>query len=49
MTDPRLITVGDAAPQFTAECSDGETRTLDGMLAHGPVVLVFYPGNNTPG
>jgi thioredoxin-dependent peroxiredoxin len=44
--------VGDTAPDFTLAGTDG---TPDGHrdytlseLAGGPVVLVFYPGDNTP-
>jgi peroxiredoxin len=37
------------APDFTAEASDGETYTLRRVLEHSRVLLVFYPGNNTPG
>lgn len=49
MTEPRLVSVGDQAPAFSAAASDGGTRSLDGLLQGGPVVLIFYPGNNTPG
>lgn len=49
MSDPRLPAIGDPAPDFTAEASDGNTYSLGQLLDRGPVVLVFYPGNNTPG
>lgn len=41
---------GDPAPDFTLEGIDGgERRTYTlGELAGRPVVLVFYPGDNTP-
>ncbi len=47
MTDP--LQVGSTAPPFTAQASDGKTYTLAQVLKAKHVVLVFYPGNNTPG
>jgi peroxiredoxin Q/BCP len=44
-----LIPVGEPAPDFTAPLSDGGTIALAGFRAHKRVVLVFYPGDNTPG
>jgi peroxiredoxin len=41
--------VGDPAPPFTAQGSDGRTYVLTELLADGPVLLAFYPGNDTPG
>ena len=49
MSDPRLPDIGDRAPTFSAQASDGSTVTLGELLGRGPVVLIFYPGNNTPG
>jgi peroxiredoxin len=49
MSDPQLPELGDRAPSFSARASDGATMTLTAMLERGPVVLIFYPGNNTPG
>lgn len=46
---PALLAVGDQAPPFEAAASDGTTYTLAGLTAKQAVVLVFYPGNNTPG
>lgn len=37
------------APDFTAEASDGNTYRLHRLLQDSRVLLVFYPGNNTPG
>jgi peroxiredoxin len=37
------------APDFTASASDGQTYRLYDQLAESRVLLVFYPGNNTPG
>jgi peroxiredoxin len=40
---------GDEAPDFTATDADGATHTLAGELAHGPLVLVFFPKAFTAG
>jgi peroxiredoxin Q/BCP len=45
----RLLEVGEPAPDFTARASDGETYRLSTLLAQSRVLLVFYPGNDTPG
>ena len=37
------------APDFTAAASDGATYRLQELLKQSRVLLVFYPGNNTPG
>ena len=42
------LKVGDAAPSFSLEGSDGKTTTSESLKGH-PYVLVFYPGDNTPG
>jgi peroxiredoxin len=47
MSEP--LPIGSKAPAFKAEASDGRTYALGDLLKHGPVALVFYPGNNTPG
>jgi len=39
--------VGDEAPDFTLPSTQGEV-TLSQRLANGPVLLVFYPGDDTP-
>lgn len=44
-----LLAVGDVAPPFEAPASDGKTYALARLIAAQAVVLVFYPGNNTPG
>jgi peroxiredoxin len=44
-----LLPVGSQAPSFTAAASDGRTYRLDQLLAQSRVLLVFYPGNDTPG
>jgi peroxiredoxin len=40
--------IGDEAPAFELVGDDGESRTLDGALQDGPVVLVFYRGDWCP-
>lgn len=44
-----LLPPGAQAPDFTAEASDGQSYRLRDLLARSRVLLVFYPGNNTPG
>jgi peroxiredoxin len=44
-----LLPTGSPAPDFTAKASDGETYRLSLLLAETRVLLIFYPGNNTPG
>jgi peroxiredoxin len=39
--------VGDTAPDFTLPSTQGP-RSLSKLLQAGPVLLVFYPGDDTP-
>jgi peroxiredoxin Q/BCP len=39
---------GRLAPQFELPDQSGTPRSLDALLADGPVVLFFYPAANTP-
>tara|TARA_A100000164_G_C21619873_1_gene636055 strand:+ start:232 stop:711 length:480 start_codon:yes stop_codon:yes gene_type:complete len=49
MADVELA-VGDDAPEFEAEISDGSTVTLSELLSSGQkIILYFYPRDNTPG
>lgn len=41
--------VGARAPDFTLSASDGRTVHLAEVLAADRALLVFYPGNDTPG
>jgi peroxiredoxin len=41
------VGVGDAAPDFTLPATGGEAVSLSSFRGQ-PVVLVFYPGDNTP-
>ena len=45
----KLLSVGDRAPEFAATASNGRQIRLSEQLERGHVVLIFYPGNNTPG
>jgi peroxiredoxin len=44
-----LLQPGSPAPDFSADASDGRRYRLMDVLQEGRVLLVFYPGNNTPG
>jgi peroxiredoxin len=44
-----LLQPGTEAPDFSAEASDGQTYQLHDLLNESRVLLLFYPGNNTPG
>jgi peroxiredoxin len=44
-----LLQPGSIAHDFTAVASDGNTYQLSRLLQESRVLLVFYPGNNTPG
>lgn len=39
--------VGDEAPEFDLEDSKGRRHQLSSI--EGPVLLIFYPGDDTPG
>ena len=43
----KTLDVGDAAPDFTLPSTQGDV-TLSKRLANGAVLLVFYPGDDTP-
>ncbi|MCK9360988.1 peroxiredoxin [Patescibacteria group bacterium] len=45
----KTLQIGDQAPSFELKSSDGETVRLAEALQLGPVVLIFYPGDRTPG
>jgi peroxiredoxin len=44
-----MIAVGDNAPDFELEGSDGASHRLSDVLKTSRALLIFYPGNNTPG
>ena len=43
------LKVGDLAPNFTLKASDGKTVSLRDYRDKNYVVLIFYPGDQTPG
>ena len=43
-----LIPINEDAPDFTLPASDGGSVTLSSFRGKSSVVLVFYPGDNTP-
>ena len=44
------LAVGDTAPDFEQEVTDGSKVSLSGILSNGEkVILYFYPRDNTPG
>jgi peroxiredoxin Q/BCP len=42
------LTVGDKAPEFSLSNQEGETVSLKSLKGH-PIVLYFYPKDDTPG
>jgi thioredoxin-dependent peroxiredoxin len=45
----RSVEVGDPAPDFTLPSQTGEQVRLSEVWGRGPVVLYFYPKDETPG
>jgi peroxiredoxin Q/BCP len=41
--------VGDKAPDFSAPASDGTTAHLSDYVGKGPIILYFYPKDDTKG
>ena len=44
-----MIEIGEKAPDFELEASDGARYQLSDVLKQSSALLIFYPGNNTPG
>lgn len=44
-----LLEEGATAPEFSLVDEQGQTRSLSEFLAQGPVVVYFYPRDDTPG
>jgi len=44
-----MIRAGARAPDFVLEGSDGRRHDLTRLRREGPVLLVFYPANDSPG
>ncbi len=45
----RLVIAGATAPDFELEASDSRRYRLSEVLRQARVLLLFYPGNGTPG
>ncbi len=43
-----MLAIGSKAPDFTLPDHTNAPVALRTLLARGPVVLMFYPGDNTP-
>ncbi|MEM3637226.1 MAG: peroxiredoxin [Conexivisphaerales archaeon] len=44
-----MLKPGDKAPDFNALSDSGESVSLSEYLKKGPVILYFYPKDNSPG
>jgi peroxiredoxin Q/BCP len=44
----RKLDVGDVAPDFSLQTQNGEQWSLKAALEKGPVVVYFYPKDETP-
>ncbi|HEY8515860.1 MAG TPA: peroxiredoxin [Candidatus Binatia bacterium] len=44
-----MIREGEKAPSFSGVTADGKTLSLDDFRGKKPLVLYFYPRDNTPG
>lgn len=44
-----MIRAGERAPDFSAPASDGSTVSLGDFRGKKPLILYFYPRDNTPG
>ncbi|HET9957870.1 MAG TPA: peroxiredoxin [Polyangiaceae bacterium] len=44
----KTIEVGDTAPDFELSDQSGQRQTLRGLCEQGPLVLYFYPKDDTP-
>ncbi len=49
MSNARVVSEGDQAPDFTLPSAEGESVTLSDFRGKKAVVLFFYPKDNTPG
>lgn len=46
--DNTILSIGEKAPDFTLEGSDGKTHSLKNYIGK-KIILYFYPRDNTPG
>ncbi|MGB7396667.1 MAG: peroxiredoxin, partial [Candidatus Macondimonas sp.] len=49
MAASKTLTVGDKAPSFTLPTADGRQVSLSDYRGRQPVVVYFYPKDDTPG
>lgn len=49
MSENTELQLGVQAPLFTLKTQDGQEISLAKTVEHKPVVLIFYPGDMTPG
>lgn len=45
----KALSVGDIAPDFDIEDTEGKSHKLSAMVEQGPVILAFFPKAFTPG
>ena len=43
------LEIGDTAPDFEVEDTDGTVHRLSDVVAEGPAILAFFPKAFTPG
>jgi len=46
--DTIMLAIGELAPDFTLPDEQGNLHTLAALRGQNPVVLIFYPGDQTP-
>ena len=44
-----IPSVGDTAPDFDVQDTEGNRHVLSQMVAEGPVIVAFFPKAFTPG
>ncbi|HPN15248.1 MAG TPA: peroxiredoxin [bacterium] len=49
MPENTELQIGDKAPLFTLKTQTGQEISLSKIIGQKPVVLIFYPGDMTPG
>ncbi len=47
--EQKVLRIGERAPEFSLVDDSGQTFTLSESLLSGPIVLYFYPKDDTPG
>ena len=45
----KMVNIGDVAPDFELKNSQGKSFKLSSFKGKKPVVVFFYPADNTPG